>query len=54
MDELIAEEDREKFIRLQTEIRVWKEMAAIPHYLKEHAKVEQTVKEQNNAKDQNS
>jgi len=49
LDKLIVEKDDKELYQLQAEIRVWKEMVNLPEFLLNHAKIEQTEKEQDNA-----
>jgi hypothetical protein len=49
MEELVREDDPKEFFKIQHEIKVWRELIILPHHLMEHAKIEQKLKEQNNA-----
>jgi len=48
-DDLIKTRDDKEIYRLQASIEVWREMLALPHYLTEHAKIEQKLKDERDA-----
>lgn len=50
-DDLVSAQEDKDIYKLQAQIRVWKEMLALPFYLLEHANIEQTMKEKGYAKD---
>jgi hypothetical protein len=49
VDTLITTEEEKDLYKLQSEIRVWKEMLHLPDYLKEWSELEHKVKEESNA-----